>query len=170
MNPKILFLFIAIIQMTVACRNSKHTSTHDINLIQDTTASKVPDSSILLDKSKDKKLLEDCAGSKLMEKVDTFWTPNEREYQDLELNLFKLNNQIKDLNKYIIQYVGIIFNGSKYIYINAFDKRDLNEAKRIYLDLTSASVVPCGGGKYYWRVLYDVNLKDFMEAQFNAPK
>lgn len=123
-----------------------------------------------MDKSKGKKLLEDCAGNELKNKIDTFWTPSNKEYQDLELNFFKLNNQIKDLNNYIVQYIGIIFHGTKYIYLNAFDKRDLEEEIRVNGDLTTSPVVACGGGAGFWRVLYDVNLKEFKDVQFNAPK
>lgn len=105
-KPRLLLLFIIIIQITVACQNSKHISNDDINIAQDTTAGKTPDSSILLDGTKGKKLLEDCSGSKLKEKVYTFWTPSEKEYQGLVLNFFRLNNQVKHLNNYIIQYIG----------------------------------------------------------------
>lgn len=157
-------------QLTMTCQNSKHISNNIIERAQDTTACKIPDSTILLDKSNGKALLEDCSGSELKEKVDTFWTPDNKEYQDLQINFFKLNNQVKHLNNYIIQYIGIIFKGAKYIYINAFDKRDLKDEIRINGDLTSAPVVTCGGGSGFWRVLYDVNLKEFKEVRFNAPK
>ena len=134
------------------------------------TFSGLPDSSVLLDKLKGKKLLEDCSGSKLMNKVDTFWAPTDREYKDLEVNFYKLNNQIATLNDYIIQYIGIIFNGAKYIYINAFDKRGLKDALRVNGDLTSSPNVVCGGGQGFWRVLYEVNVKEFTEVKFNASK
>jgi hypothetical protein len=170
MNSRLFLLFIAIIQITVACRNSRHISNDGIDFAKDTTTGRIPDSSILLDESKGKKLLEDCSGSELKEKVDTFWTPKDKEYQDLQLNFFKLNNQVKHLNNYIIQYIGIIFKETKYIYINAFDKRNLKDQIRVNGDLTSSPVVACGGGNGFWRVLYDVNLKEFKEVQFNGPK
>lgn len=170
MKSILFFLFIALIQLTVTCRTSKHISNDNIYVAEDTSTGKVPDSTILLDESKGKKLLKDCSGSKLQEKVDTFWTPNNKEYQNLEINMFRLNNKVKHLNDYIIQYIGIISKGTKYIYINAFDKRNLKDAIRVHGDLRLSPVIVCGGGGGYWRVLYDINLNQFEEVQFNAPK
>lgn len=169
MKPILFLIFIAMIQLTVTCRPSKYISNDNVDLAQDTSTGKVPDSTILLDGSKGKKLLENCSGSELKEKVDTFWTPNNKEYQNLEINFFRLNNQVKHLNNYIIQYIGIIFKGTKYIYINAFDKRNLKDAIRVHGDLRLSPVVVCGGGNGFWRVLYDLNLNEFKEVEFNAP-
>src|SRR5665647_2273737 len=74
----------------------------------------LPDSSIVFDVSKGKKLLEDCSGSELQNVVDSFWIPNQNDYQDLQLNFYKLTNQIQELNNYIIQYIGITLERKKY--------------------------------------------------------
>jgi len=130
----------------------------------------LPDSSIVFDVSKGKKLLEDCSGSELQSIVDSFWIPNQNDNQDLELNFYKLTNQVQDLNNYIIQYIGIILEGKKYIYINAFHKSVMEDLKRLHQDLKSSAVVYCGGGIGFWRVLFDINLKEFNEIRINAPK
>jgi len=130
----------------------------------------LPDSSILFDASKGRKLLEDCSGSELQKVVKSFWTPNPNEYQDLQTNFYKLSNQVKNLNNYLIQYLGIVLEGKKYIYINAFEKSELDDIKRMHQDLKTSAVVVCGGGDGFWRVLFDTNLKEFTELKFNALK
>ena len=61
-------------------------------------------------------------------------------------------------------------NGTKYIYINAFDKKILKDNMTVQHDLTSSPVAICGGGSGFWRVRYNVKLTYFMEVHFNAPK
>ena len=130
----------------------------------------LPDSSIVFDVSNGNKLLEDCSGSELQKVADSFWIPNQNDYQALQLNFYKLTNQVQDLNNYIIQYIGITLEGGKYIYINAFHKSAIEDIKRLHQDLKSTAVVYCGGGIEFWRVLFDVNLKKFDEIRINAPK
>ncbi len=133
----------------------------------------LPDSSIVFDVSKGKKLLEDCSGSELQNVVDSFWIPNQNEDQELQLNFYKLESQIKNLNDYIIQYIGIVLEGKKYIYINAFDKnamKVMKDFKAFNQDLKTTAVVFCGGGIGFWRTLFDVNLKEFKEIKINASK
>ena len=71
---------------------------------------------------------------------------------------------------YIIQYIGITLEGKKYIYINAFHKSAMEDLKKLHHDLKTSAVVYCGGGIGFWRVLFDVNLKEFNEIKINAPK
>ena len=130
----------------------------------------LPDSTIELDASKGSSLLEDCSGSKLQNAVDSLWIPSQSEYQQLQLNFYKLTSQLQDLNKYIIQYTGITLEGKKYIYLNAFHKSAMEDLKRAKQDLKSSAVIFCGGGIGFWRILFDLNLKEFHQIRINAPK
>lgn len=114
-------------------------------------------------------MLRDCSGSALLPLVESIWIPNNKEYQDLRLSFDKLTNQVKNIDDFIIQYIGIMFEGKKFIYINAFHKHYLSEAKRVYNNLSTSAVVCCGGGNLYWRVLFDINAREFGVVKFNAP-
>lgn len=145
-----------------------------LTLIQQAASSQdekvAPDSSILFNISIGKKLLQDCSGSILQQSVNSFWTPGEQEFSVLKSNYHKLANQVKDLNQFVTQYAGIIMNGKRFIYINAFPKRHLSEARRIHNNLSDSAVVVCGGGEAFWRVLFDIELLEFNGFKINAPK
>ncbi len=57
---------------------------------------------------------------------------------------------------YFRQYLGVIVNGKRYIYIDASpSKKD-------------EMMIVCDGGKDYWGVLYDPENKTFSELAFNG--
>ena len=152
---RILFLLsIITIHNTASCQSAKF----------------IPDSTILFQVSRGKELLKDCSGSEYQKVVNSFWMPSQRQYLDLQGSFYKLANQSIIIDNFIIQYLGIILNGEKYVYINAFPKGELNELRRVNQDLTSSAVVTCGGGRGFWRALFDVDRKEFTIVQFNASK
>ena len=133
-------------------------------------ASTIPDTSILLDIKKGKALLEDCSGSFYRNQVDSFWTPNKEKYRNIFLHFNKSNAGTMSLNNYVIQYIGIVINSKRYIYLNAFHKSELENAISVNEDLELKPVVVCGGGNYFWRGLFDISKNEFTHININAPK
>ena len=130
----------------------------------------IPDSSILFQVSKGKELLKDCSGSEYQQVVDSFWIPSQSQYLELQGSFSKLANQSIIVDNYIIQFLGIVLNGKQYIYINGFPKSELDVFKRANQDLATSAVIVCGGGRGFWRTLFDVDLKEFIGMRINAPK
>jgi hypothetical protein len=153
LNSRLLIL-VFIFQVTVGCQNNVQQS----------------GSGILFDVSKGKKLLEDCSGSELQDSVSFFWTPSVKEYRELQTNFYKLSPQIKNPDDNLFQYIGILLNGKKYIYLNGFPKSELENVKSVHQDLKTSVVLTCGGGSRFWRALFDVDLKAFTKIQINFPE
>ncbi|MBN8878042.1 MAG: hypothetical protein J0I32_10885 [Sphingobacteriales bacterium] len=66
------------------------------------------------------------------------------------------------LNLYYRQYVGILRNGKRYVYINAACR------KPDYF--TKNTLYPRGGGNCYFRALIDLKTNEVITLLFNAPR
>ena len=109
-----------------------------------------------------------------MPQYDTTWNPSETVIRDMEFRLyFKIahleangcciiNGRILDLDEYYFQYVGIIINDRKLIYINAYCQEHLDALRR------GPEASACDGGRCYWGVLYDVRSKTFHNLSING--
>lgn len=127
------------------------------------------DSCILFEIGNGKDLLKDCRGSYFRDKVDSFWIADLKDIKDLQLNLYKISNQLQGSQSYLIQFLGIIWNGEKYIYINAFPKYQLSYILRVHQDLKKSAVIACGGGNLFWRVLFNPKTHEFSNLIINEP-
>jgi hypothetical protein len=99
------------------------------------------------------------------------WTPTKEQIDKLEANLDKLNKLVSNeccgngkiegkASDYTRQYVGIISNGKKLIYINALGA-DLK------VSINSPAIV-CDGGKSFWGAVYDPETGVFSQLAFNG--
>lgn len=61
------------------------------------------------------------------------------------------------------QYLGVVIDGKKLVYINAFPA---NMMKPIY---RYVAVTACGGGSDYWGALYDPETRHFSQFEVNSP-
>ena len=137
----------------------------------------VPEMKANLSMEYGEKLIKQCSRFSV-EKVDGFFNIVESEITDLEVNfkkLYKLKStnccnkgyKISDLKHYGYQYVGVIVNGEKYIYINAFDI----ESSEMFLnsdDWKTKPLIICDGGPSYWGVLYNIKKKKFKDLSMNG--
>jgi len=64
------------------------------------------------------------------------------------------------IGSYQYQYVGVVIEGHRYIYINAF-----KPSQELSL---SRPVAVCDGGKNFWGVLYDPETHQFEQLAFNG--
>ncbi len=82
--------------------------------------------------------------------------------QNYFLTIYTKENSHPSLEKYFRQYVGIIQNGQKFVYINAsYNKGDYFLENTFY---------PKGGGQGYFRTFIDIHNKKVIRFDFNAPK
>lgn len=103
------------------------------------------------------------------------WKPSKEDISTLEDNLSDISvlvadsccmgGGIKDPESYIRQYAGIIINGERYIYINAFAPEVLDGKKP---ESVKKPVVICDGGKGFWGALFNPKTKKFSSLAING--
>ena len=124
---------------------------------------------VLMDQSDSQALVEQC--SRDAPEIEGSWSPSKAEIEELEANLQKLkeidatgccgSGKLEgDPTHYYRQYVGIIFKGKKYIYINSISD-GWHGSKRV-------PQIVCDGGKSFWGALYDPSIKKFSNLAFNG--
>jgi hypothetical protein len=124
-----------------------------------------PASSVALKKEEGKALLRQCSRSSPAH-VSEFWDVTPADIDMLEHNFRKIlippepNTVVPGLEKKAFQYVGVVINGQRYIYINA-------GAEACNSWQTNACVI-CDGGIYFWGALFNVSTKEFSEISFNG--
>jgi len=102
------------------------------------------------------------------------WQPGPAEVQQLEQDLPALDARapadccgglrVGDPKAYDRQYYGIVVQGRRLIYINAFIPTMANK------DFRSYSIVLCGGGNGAWGALYDPQSRGFSAFAFNGAR
>ncbi len=98
------------------------------------------------------------------------WAPSDGNVREAERRLAKVGllrgdgvpNGIKHPWKYCRQYVGLVINGSKWMYINAFLADCREPAWRTTLADT------CDGGTASWGVMYDPGSGRFSQLRANG--
>jgi hypothetical protein len=99
------------------------------------------------------------------------WVPSEKDIKELEGNLHKLiameatgccgRGKLENKpSEYYRQYVGIVVEGEKLIYINAVSNG--------WRQSKYAPQLVCDGGKSFWGALYDPKKKQFRSLAFNG--
>ena len=68
-----------------------------------------------------------------------------------------------NLKKYLFQTIGLIINGDKYIYINAFPMEDNTS------NWEEDVIFACDGGTSYWGALFSFRNYTFSQLAFNGP-
>jgi len=101
------------------------------------------------------------------------WEPSTSDVQRLEQRIDQIetlkakecclrNARVDDVHDYYRQYVGIVLDGRKVIYINAF-KRDVE-----CTGWRDSTIVYCDGGKTFWGVVFDPKTGVFSGLAFNG--
>ena len=138
----------------------------------------LPNQSVVLDSTLATDLVSQC--SRYAPIIEGSWNPSPPQIQDLENKLYKISEltsekcclggeKVDDINKFYRQYVGVIINGKKLIYINAFSKEDFEFGKsKTEIDWRKESYIICDGGYYYWGAIYNPENKEFTDLAFNG--
>ena len=93
-----------------------------------------------------------------------FWTPDEQVVAQAESHLdqiTRLPGNINEPRRYLRQYVGVVVEEKRVLYINAgADRRHLKDA--------TDPLVMCDGGRGYWGAVFDPDLGEFQDLKING--
>jgi hypothetical protein len=100
----------------------------------------------------------------------------QREIETLNKSFWKIKDlkavitkkPIKDIDKYYFQYVGIVINGKKLIYINAFKVNNEYELERFYKGWKTDPVSVRDGGPSFWGAQFDLDKSEFSDLYMNG--
>lgn len=100
------------------------------------------------------------------------WEPTVADMDDIEANLpqiAELSNKdqdasrhVDDPNQYFRQYLAVVANGKKIIFVNALCKVEAGEDWRKHL------IIVTDGGKCFWNALYDPATQTFSNLLVNG--
>jgi len=106
-------------------------------------------------------------------RFDGTWRPKNTDVKSIESHLRRVSDlrnvsgrRIEHPERYYRQYIGIIVNNRKLIYVNAFCATDwaISQGKRHPKRLVNI----CDGGSCFWGAVYDVASKQFSELRING--
>ena len=133
---------------------------------------------VILDSTYAEEMLNQC--SRERPKINGTWNPTKSDIINLERNFSEISKlksegcclngiQIKNPSYYYRQYIGIIINGQKFIYINAFYPDYGNSYKNSDKNYWHNHVINiCDGGIVAWGCEYDVSKKKFIKLSVNG--
>lgn len=135
-----------------------------------------PGHSTIIDSSKGDMMIHQ---SRLMPRISGFWNVTEKEIDLLEINFKKLSAvdssfcesgdcKLDSLHKFVYQYIGVIYQGRKLVYINAFRFRSDSDLKTRFGNWKTNPVRVLDGGNSYWGVLFDIDRQEFIHLSFNG--
>lgn len=101
------------------------------------------------------------------------WTPTEEVITSMEKHFNRLHKlkasecclprfNIDPIDQYFLQYVGVIINGKKLIYINAVPYKDIKDKDKF------TPQGGCDGETCCWGVLYDPDMEKFFHLAING--
>ena len=125
---------------------------------------------LVFDSLKGKDLMHQCGSRNIPQNISGYWNLNYPDIELIEKNFKKIRKlrsdqccnkgyRILNLKKYGFQYVGLIIDNKKYIYLNAFPESEF----------VATPVIVCDGGVLYWGVLFDIYNLNFSQLAFNGP-
>ncbi|MCO6512674.1 MAG: hypothetical protein J5I65_17970 [Aridibacter famidurans] len=123
-------------------------------------------------------LLEQCSRP-APSKIEGTWLPSDAEIAEMESRLNEIRklkvSYLPEIAKELkieeshLQYAGIIVEGRKLIYINAFPIGYSDTLKNITdIDWRQHAVEVCDGGSAFWGVEYDPAKKEFFNLHVNG--
>jgi hypothetical protein len=91
------------------------------------------------------------------------WIPTPEQIRTLESALPELSTRVEAPASYQRQYVGIVRDGRRLVYVNAWPARvDAS------LDPSREAMRACDGGDMFWGVVWDPELRAFSEFEANG--
>jgi hypothetical protein len=109
--------------------------------------------------------------------INGVWEPTQADIDGLEINLHQISEmsrkskspwmQIEHPENYIRQYVGVLQDGQKRIYINAFCGFNGGQPPQTSYWKNHLYII-YDGGSCVWRSMYDITSKTFLELSING--
>lgn len=133
----------------------------------------VSDRAVILTPEQAPRLMKPCSRPG-PDKVSGFWMPTASDValMEKELPAFMSKSGIRHpVSDYCRQYVGVISNGRKVIYINALpvsdaEDKDIDPEDRMQWKKEPAIV--CDGGPEFWGAEFDLLAKEFLHLEGNG--
>jgi hypothetical protein len=131
-----------------------------------------PERSTVLSEDEAQRALRPCSRPGPSEVKDK-WPVSKTVVEQLELDLPRLARlksreccflgaRVRDPGSYFRQYVGVVVDGRKLVYINAF------RSNSHHPNWQRSAVSVCDGGSDYWGALYDPVTRRFSRLAFNG--
>lgn len=98
-------------------------------------------------------------------RVSGYWAPGPQQVDELEARQQALAPTIASPQDYDRQYVGVVVDGRRLIYINAFKLPDQSD-----IDPSREAVVICDAGPRAWGALYDPQTGAFSEIEIDGTR
>lgn len=124
-----------------------------------------------------RRVLRQCSRS-TPTKVRAFFTPSSEEIESLEQNFLKILlveasdccgiGNVRNIENYGFQYLGVKIKKRRYIYINAFNKSIVKDWGEEIEEGLTHPVVYCDGGESFWGILYDLEKQKFTDLAING--
>lgn len=119
-----------------------------------------------------KNIVNQCSRTSPQDITD-FWIPDEKVIASIESNLEIIeqldpelccfsNVRISNVQNYFRQYVGILYEGHRLIYINAF------LGPHSPKNWQTEAVIACDGGTSFWGVIFDPETGQFSQLAING--
>lgn len=113
--------------------------------------------------------------------VQSFFLLQQKEIDVLERNFMKIflitpenryNEDVKisSLDKYGFQYMGVVIDGDKFIYINAFWLLEDEKGRCYFSDWKSTPINVFDGGHGFWGALFSLKREVFSKLYVNVPR
>lgn len=137
-----------------------------------------PQYSTILESDKGAKMVEQCSRS-VPDNVDAYFDLTKEDVAILENNFRKILSMkatgcclkgwnIENLDDYAFQYIGVVINNRRYIYINAFIVESEDDFNNWYKNWETNPIVMCDGGDGFWGTLFDLENKSFLQLSVNG--
>jgi hypothetical protein len=133
----------------------------------------VSDRAVILAPEQAPRLMKPCSRPG-PDKVSGFWMPaaSDVALMEKELPAFMKKSGFKHpVSDYCRQYVGVIANGRKIIYINAVpvsDAEDKEVDPEDRMQWKKEPAIVCDGGPEFWGVEFDLVAKEFLHFEGNG--
>jgi hypothetical protein len=129
---------------------------------------------VLLPESQASAVVQQC--SRAVPRITGTWVPTARDLKRLEHDLATLRGRLAeaccapkarldDPSQYLRQYAGVLREGRRVIYVNAFRRDPFAGSAQ---DWHSTPVILCDGDPGNWGVLYDPGTRRFFRLAFNG--
>jgi len=126
-----------------------------------------------------RRLTDQC--SRPAPRIESTWDATTSDVEQLERDIVRLEGRKADgcclsgfrlrrIDSFFRQYVGIVVDGKRYIYVNAFPINEFeNWPKEVPVpDWKTEPILACDGGSGYWGVLYEPRTRRFSDLFFNG--
>ncbi|AVQ07428.1 TPA: hypothetical protein HH295_17270 [Xanthomonas vasicola pv. zeae] len=95
--------------------------------------------------------------------ISGYWAPSHQQVEQLEARQDALTPTIAQPRAFDRQYVGVVIQGQRLIYINAFKLPNTPEVKP-----ATEAIQVCDGGSMFWGALYDPQTGAFSQIAVNG--